>query len=98
MTALPRRTGEKCRWCGGQIVRLREWGASWLECDSCGHLRALEGALVPASSIPGKSTGEIPRPDEAGARNEGLGGAFGNRHKHTSTHGAAERTRREARR
>ena len=29
-------TGIHCSYCNGLVLRHREWGACWLECESCG--------------------------------------------------------------
>lgn len=55
---LPARpTGERCRWCGGAVVRQREWGASWLECQACGRPRPIEAAMVPTLAANDKRSG-----------------------------------------
>lgn len=60
VTVTRQETGESCRWCGGPIVRQREWGVSWLECRSCGRPRALEASNPPgAVAISPVSTREI---------------------------------------
>lgn len=33
--------GMRCPYCSGPVVRLWEWGASWLECQSCGCQRPI---------------------------------------------------------
>lgn len=34
-------TGLHCAFCNGPVLRLWEWGASWLECQSCGCQRPI---------------------------------------------------------
>jgi hypothetical protein len=38
---IPERTGIHCSLCNGPILRHREWGASWYECESCGSQRSI---------------------------------------------------------
>jgi hypothetical protein len=45
---IPERTGSHCSICNGQILRHREWGACWYECESCGCQKSI--ARLPANS------------------------------------------------
>lgn len=48
---LPEPTGIHCAICNGPILRHREWGACWLECQSCGCQKAI--ARAPARGLAG---------------------------------------------
>jgi hypothetical protein len=46
---LPEHTGIHCAFCNGPIYRHREYGVSWLECQSCGCQKAI--ARAPARGL-----------------------------------------------